>query len=182
MQTGQYPKPEKSFLDALKLYRDDLKLSFQKQIERYTICHVDKRNGLTRVVRIIEQEDGQFRLPDIRDINYCKEYVMFDVLDKYPDPADMYFWYKNLKEKKEKEAKKKRSDFIKDFIKDNKKRWQIAIEKAKSGILHDPTAPENKISTPIYSIPKKVKVENGYKQSANGLLIPTNYEDKYGRK
>lgn len=131
---------DKSFLSALKLFRDDLKVAFHKKLKRFMIAHVDKRTKLTRCLTIVEGDDGEFRQPDIRDINYLKKHIMWDLLDHYPDPEDMWQAFDNEEEKKKILAKKKRKEWIQNFIKDRKREWDEAVNKFYlTGKSKDPT-------------------------------------------
>lgn len=166
-------KCSKSFLTILKIYRDDLKVAYHHKMHRFVIAHVDKKTKLQRIVRIVEDKNGGFRQPDIRDIEHMRKHVMWDLLDKYPEPEDMWCAFDNAEEQRALMAKKKRQEWIQDFIKDRKREWDEAIEAFKStGKSKNPYDKVNKKK------PKRIQVDFSGFAKQGALLVPTSINDK----
>lgn len=159
------PKVDKTFLNALKLVRKGLKLGWDKKFERFFIAHTQEYTGLERVICYIEDEEGEFRMPDVRDLNYVQRKVAWDVIDKYPTPREMWAAWRDAKDTEKKKKLAKRRQFIRDFIRDNKQRVRKAMEELQEGV---PIIREHKkkIVSDIGSVTK------GFNQAGNGLFMP----------
>ncbi|MDX1902087.1 MAG: hypothetical protein SFW66_08845 [Gammaproteobacteria bacterium] len=163
----------KSFLTILKIYRDDLKVAYHHKMQRFVIAHVDKKTKLTRIIRVVEDQNGGFRDPDVRDIEHIRKHVMWDLLDSYPEPDDMWEAFDNAEERKKIMAAKKRQQWIQDFIKDRKTQWDEALEKFRStGKSKDPYDKVNRLKD------KKISVDFGGYAQRGALLVPTSINDK----
>lgn len=93
----------------------------------------------------VEGPDGEFRPCDRRTILWLSHNVAWDLLDKYPEPQDMYHYLKSKKlEKKNKEVLNRR-DYIRWWNKDHRTWWKKAFENAQRGIFSLPETREKKI-------------------------------------
>lgn len=170
-------RPTKSFLTILKIFRSDLKVAFHHKMQKFVIAHVDKNTNLHRIIRVVENEDGSFREPDVRDIEYMRKHVMWDLLDKYPEPDEMWQAFDNEEEKRQINLKKKRQVWLQDYIKDRKKEWAEAVDKFYlTGKSKDPYDKVNRKKE------RKVSVDFGGYAKAGPLFVSTAINDKRGNK
>ena len=162
------PKVPKSFIKMLKLVRPGLNVAWNRYLERFMIAHIHEHTKQTRVVMIVDDEEGEFRMPDHRDIIKVQTEVDWDLIDRYPNPNDMYNHYMKAKADRVEKNWKKRRSFIRDFIRDDQKRWDAAIERMRQGDVGQHEAPKDK---PISIDMGKNKSLSGYKVSNGGIII-----------
>lgn len=162
----EYPKVPKSFITAIQIVRSGLNVIFIRVLERYAIIHQHEHTKQFRVVKVIENDDGSFRMPDTRDIVYVQKNVHWELIDRFPSIKDLGDFYLNEKKIIKQKKIKNRQEWIKDFIKDNRKRVKEAVRDLweNKGRNYRPQAPGKKIIMD-YGAP-------GYK-TQNGLLVPT---------
>ncbi len=164
-------KVPKLFRESLKTFRKGLDVVWVGVMQRFAIVHIHEYTKQFRVIRIVETPDGEFRYPDVRDINYIKLNVNWELMDKYPDFRDL--GEQLLKERRDRTAKKKkaRQEFIKDFIRDNKWIKQAVRdfwETGKTGPAQKPR--ESKI---IIDVNKNAHGSTkAYASTRSGILIP----------
>jgi len=137
------PKVNKTFTDMLKLVRDDCKLVWNDMIERFQIIHKDKRTGLERIVVTVEDDDGNFTLPDNRAMIKLGN-VYWELIDKYPSPTELWGKFLGSREDKKKKQKALREEYRKWWNKDHRSQWRKALENFHKGVVRTPPA-ENKI-------------------------------------
>lgn len=169
------PKVSKTFMDALEHVRPGLRLAWMAPLERFIITHRHEHTAQFRLIKVVENTDGSFRLPDIRDINYLKQVVDWETIDKYPSMNDMAQFYKDMREKKKAKNLKNRQQWVKDFIRDNRRGIKEAVRRLwYDGVVSDPVERKKKIAVDY----GKNLQSLGYSQTTTGIIIPTSYEDK----
>ncbi len=128
----------------MKLVRDDIALIWNNFIDRFQVIHADKRTKHKRIVLTIEDDNGNFKHPDERDIIHLANVIAWDFLDMYPDPVEL--GSEILKRKKEKKLKQDelRREYRRWFIKDNKKMMRKAVENLLRGITSNPVEQRDK--------------------------------------
>lgn len=140
------PTAPKSFLNQLKLIHDGIKVVWNQVIQRFEIWFVDKRNGITRVMLTAEDDDGNPMPLDNRILAILATRVDWEMMDKYPDPNEMYRVYREKKEIRSRGKWAKIREQREDWIDRNKKRIKEAHENALRGIWRLPKQkPEPKI-------------------------------------
>ena len=170
------PKVSKTFVEALKHVRRGLQVIWIGALERFAIAHVHEYTAHARIIMIIEDaEEGKFRHPDVRDLNYLKHCVDWESIDKYPNVNDLADYFINERKIRKAKKIKNRQSWIKDFIRDNRKGVKEAVRRMwYEGITHDPNPKpkEKKIQVSV----KEDLNSLGYTQHA-GLIVPTSLND-----
>lgn len=136
-------KVNKSFTDDLKIITSGhpyhtVTCVWNDEIERFMVVVCDNRTKLTRILKIIENENGTFKHPDQRDVLFLINHIEWDMLDKYPNPGKM--WGEIYKRRDYQNMKKveKRNEWRKWFNKENKKQWRQVIEDIKGDFRNAP--------------------------------------------
>lgn len=160
------PKVSKYFLEQLQTIRPGLHLGWDEKVSRFFVAHKHEYTGQMRVIRYCENNDGSFRMPDMRDINYIRKYVDWDKIYKYPDVKDMFNAMVRENDEEKRKKLKQRNNWIESFMKDNKRMVKEAVRDLwENG--YKPYIPKPK--------DKKIFVDqnaNNYKQTNSGLLVP----------
>lgn len=139
------PKAPTSIINALNLVHEGLFAVWNSTLERFQIFYQDKRNGLTRIIMTVEEEDGSYRPLDMRTVNYLTTHVAWDTLDKFPSPQDLWAHLNSKEETKKLKREAYRTEYRKWWNREHRKEWRAALENAKRGIFSSPEERERKI-------------------------------------
>lgn len=168
------PIVPKSFIEMMKLVRPGLDLAWIGILERFVVVHKHEYTGARRIVTIVQNADGSYRLPDQRDIVYLSCAVAWDIIDKYPDFKDLGDYL--IAEKKNKELKKKkdRRQWIRDYIRDNRKG---IIQAVRNMWERGHTGPDK---SEIRERKKRIQIEvpGQYQSTPTGLIVPVDIHSK----
>lgn len=156
------PRIPQSFLDSLLLIRRGLHIGWDQKTNRFFIAHEHEYTGLRRVIIYIENKDGSFRMPDQRDLNYLMRVVDWNKIDKYPSCHDLFEAMMTEKDEEKRKKLKRRNEWIKDFIKDNRRGIRQAVRNMWEGKTASPEKPKD----------KKIFIDSGYQKTSGGLLVP----------
>lgn len=126
---------DSSFLEQLQKIDPGLFVVWNQMFERFQILWRDERTNITRIVMLIEEDDGSFRPCDARALIYCSRVVDWDALHKYPDPFKWYTDYVASKKQAIDKWKADRKDTIKYWNKHHRKEWKAALENAQRGVF-----------------------------------------------
>lgn len=139
------PQVPKSFLEELKKVNPGLFPIWNSAIERFQIFFNDKRNGLTRVIMTVQNDDDSFRPCDMRTILFLANNVDWQLIGLYPEPKDMGEFFLKKWDRKKQKADDDRKDYLNWFVNNNMTAWKAAIENMKRGITSLPEERERKI-------------------------------------
>lgn len=138
-------KASREICKSLLVVHDGLIPVWNSMLERFQIMYHDRRSGITRLIMTVEEEDGEFRSLDTRTVNWLRDNVAWDSLDKYPNPKDLYEHMTKLKNKNLEVKRTYRKEFRKWWNKEHREEWKQAYENFKRGILYIPPKKDKKI-------------------------------------
>jgi len=162
--TSTNQRVSKEFLRMLKVFRDDLKVAFNKKLKRFAIYHEDRITGLIRPVKVIETETGGYREPIPADIGWLQKNIHWDLLDKFKDPEEMWKHVDQADKKHEEKLVQDRKEDRRVMYEENKGLWDKAFDNFRSGRLVDPYNKYKPKAKPVHFIPK------GFNQEGSILL------------
>ena len=160
------PVIAKTFLDEMSLIDPGLFLVWNEVLERYQVFHKDFRTGLTRILNTVEDDDGNYIPCDNRILTFLRDVVAWDLIRKFPEPADMVGHMRKKAQKKKDGERLSRDQYRKDWNKAHRKYWKAALENAQRGILTTPERTKTKTFT-----------TQGVSPGSGTIILPVDFYD-----
>lgn len=157
----------------LKLIRPGLDVSWIGALERFVITHKHENTGAFRIVHLVQNANGSFRIPDNRDIVACQN-VDWELLDKYPDHNALADYLIEQRRAKHLKKIKDRRNWIRDYLRDNKKGVKEAVRNMLERGHTGPSRAE------MRERKKRIQIEvpNNYQPTQAGLYVPFAFTPK----
>ena len=139
------PLVPESFIQEMKRIDRGLFVLWDQYFERFQVMHKDSRTGLIRCIIMIEDEDGSFRPCDNRTLEYLRQNVSWETLNRFPSPKEMGDFLRGKRIDSELKAQERRNEYRKLWNKEHRKYWRAAMDNARRGVLASPSRTKERI-------------------------------------
>ena len=136
----------KRYKEEVKAINRGIYIVWDKKINRWRVKHEDDRTGLVRDILIAENPNTQeYQDLDMSVIRMLKDQVMWNLVEKFKDPKDIYAEIVKERNYRKWKAEMDHRDYRMQWNKDHKTEWKAAVENLKRGITYIPEETKRKI-------------------------------------